>query len=41
MPPAFIEVGAAEPLRDEDMAYAQQRTKAGAPTELRRLLSSR
>ncbi|WP_410598674.1 alpha/beta hydrolase [Amycolatopsis sp. lyj-90] len=34
LPPAFIEVGAAEIFRDEDVDYARRLWRAGVPTEL-------
>ena len=34
LPPAFIEVGAAEIFRDEDVGYARRLWQAGVPTEL-------
>ncbi|MFI9456920.1 alpha/beta hydrolase [Amycolatopsis sp. NPDC052450] len=34
LPPAFIEVGAAEIFRDEDVDYARRLWQAGVPTEL-------
>ncbi|UUV32762.1 alpha/beta hydrolase [Amycolatopsis roodepoortensis] len=34
LPPAFIEVGAAEIFRDEDVEYARRLWQAGVPTEL-------
>lgn len=34
LPPTFIEVGACEPFRDEDVAYAMKLWEHGIPTEL-------
>ncbi len=34
LPPAYIAVGALDPFRDEDIAYARRLAEAGVPTEL-------
>ncbi|MFE3827517.1 alpha/beta hydrolase [Streptomyces sp. NPDC059092] len=35
LPPAFVTAGQFDPLRDEDINYAQRLAQAGVPTELR------